>query len=130
MRSWEIAEIGVQKCSTEKTNVRAKLARTFSSKEAKALMQKHLEIKKKAAETVSLQQTYRHRILKVSDHLINAEIIRLLRQIPVEEVNRDKKGIRVKALRNAEYHNIADVYTASDAEIASVKESVKPQHIP
>ena len=96
------------------------MARTFSAKEAKALMQKHLEIKKKAAETVPLQQTYRHRILKASDHLINAEIIRLLRQIPVEEVNRDKKGIRVKALRNAGYHNIADVYVASAAQLASV----------
>ena len=45
----------------------------------------------------------------------------ILKDIPIEEVNRDKKGIRVKALRENGFTNYADIFTASKYQIASVR---------
>ena len=52
--------------------------------------------------------------------LVARELINLLRAIPVDEVNRDRKGIRVKSLRDAGYTNMADLYAASVYNLSSV----------
>lgn len=59
-------------------------------------------------------------IKKAVDYLVAQELVNLLRAIPIDEVNRDKKGIRVKSLRDAGYENMADVYAASVYNLASV----------
>ncbi len=48
------------------------------------------------------------------------ELLNILRGIPVEELNRDKRGIRTKTLRDYGYENIADVYTATKWELESI----------
>lgn len=48
------------------------------------------------------------------------EVIKILREIPVEEINRDKRGFRVKALREHGFSNLADLSAASVHSIASV----------
>ena len=42
------------------------------------------------------------------------------KDIPIEEINRDKRGFRIKALRDYGYNSIADISTASVYTIASV----------
>ena len=59
-------------------------------------------------------------IKKAVDYLVAQELVNLLRAIPIDEVNRDKKGIRVKSLRDAGYENMADVYAASVYNLSSV----------
>ena len=59
-------------------------------------------------------------IKKAVDYLVAQELVNLLRAIPIDEVNRDKKGIRVKSLRDAGYTNMADVYAASVYNLSSV----------
>ena len=49
------------------------------------------------------------------------ESIETLSNIPIEELNRDKSGIRVSALAKAGYKTIADVYTASTYALRSVR---------
>ena len=45
----------------------------------------------------------------------------LLRDIPIDEINRAKKGIRVKALKDAGYATVADIYVASQGQLEDVK---------
>lgn len=45
----------------------------------------------------------------------------MMEDIAVEELNRDKKGIRVKALRNHGYNNYADILTARDYDLSAVR---------
>lgn len=64
---------------------------------------------------------YTAEIEKNAAALANQEAYRLLTEIPVEELNRGKKGIRVTALANAGFKTIADVFGASTYELESVK---------
>ena len=57
---------------------------------------------------------------EASDALVAQEVLKVLADIPIEEINRDKRGIRVKALRDYGYRTIADISTASVYSIASV----------
>lgn len=45
----------------------------------------------------------------------------MMEDIAVEELNRDKKGIRVKALRDHGYNNYADILTARDYDLSAVR---------
>ena len=59
-------------------------------------------------------------IIKAIDRLVTQELLKVLREASIEEVNRDKKGIRVKALRDAGYTSMADVVTADMYNLSSV----------
>lgn len=60
-------------------------------------------------------------IKKQLEVLISQEMMNMLREIPVEELNRSKNGIRVKTLRDCGYKTIADVYTASIKQIEEIQ---------
>jgi len=47
--------------------------------------------------------------------------LKILKEIPIEEINRDRKGIRVKALRENGFTNYADVFTASMYQISAIR---------
>ena len=52
--------------------------------------------------------------------LIADDMLTALRSVPVEELARDKSGIKTKYLMDAGYSNLADVYSASVYQIASI----------
>ena len=52
--------------------------------------------------------------------LAGRESLNILKEIPVEEINRDKNGIKVKVLKEYGYNNIADLYTATTYQLASI----------
>ena len=54
------------------------------------------------------------------ERLIGEQLLESLRQIPVEELARDKSGIKTKYLKDAGYNNLANVFVASQAQIASI----------
>lgn len=54
------------------------------------------------------------------DGLLAEELVNLLRGMPVDELARDKSGIKTKYLKDAGYENLADVFGASAMQIASV----------
>lgn len=59
--------------------------------------------------------------IKVSaERMVMATVLDILRTVPVEEINRGKKGFRVKALRDAGYTTMADLYAASSYQLATV----------
>ena len=69
---------------------------------------------------VSSVDEYRTKVKEASDRLVAQEVIRVLADIPIEEINRNKQGFRVKSLKNYGYRTIADIATASVYSIASV----------
>lgn len=66
-------------------------------------------------------EEYQPEIKKSIDILIGKEFLKILKGIPVEELNRDKLGIRVKSLSEAGFKNMADIYTCTTNQIASVQ---------
>lgn len=53
--------------------------------------------------------------------LAEREALRILQGVPVEELNREKGGFRVKSLRDSGYDMLADVLNATPPQLTSVK---------
>lgn len=49
------------------------------------------------------------------------ETLRIMQGVPVEEINRDKGGIRVKTLRDSGFETVADLYSATPQQLSAVK---------
>lgn len=60
-------------------------------------------------------------IKEAVDKCLARELLVSLGEIPVEELNRDKSGIRVSALAKAGYKTVADVYVASEYALRAVR---------
>lgn len=96
------------------------MARPFSSKDAKRLIDEHNRIKSQLSAAVTSIEQFQSEIQKALDALVAQEVLSVLKDIPIEEINRDKKGFRVKSLRDYGYCSIADISAASVYTIASV----------
>ncbi len=75
------------------------MARPFSATDAKRVIQRHQNIIKQLNIAVPFADKYRDQVEEASDVLVAQEVLKVLDDIPIEEINRDKRGIRVKALR-------------------------------
>lgn len=60
-------------------------------------------------------------VTAAGDRLAEREALRILQGVPVEELNRDKGGFRVKTLRDSGYETLADVMTATPQQLAAVR---------
>ena len=85
------------------------------------LMQEHerLELPFRNAEA-ALEQS-KQAVITAAKKLAAGELLKVLRGVPVEEANREGSGIRVKALRDSGIATMADVYSATPAQLAAVK---------
>lgn len=96
------------------------MQKPFDSTDAKRVIERHHNILEKLKDTEILKQKYRGDVKKASDALVTREVLKILQDIPIEEINRDKRGFRVRALREHGYRTIADIAPASVYSIASV----------
>ena len=96
------------------------MTRPFSATDARRIIERHKNIIEKLNTAVSSAEKYRTKAQEASDALVALEVLKVLSTIPIEEINRDKRGIRVKALRDYGYRTIADISPASVYSIASV----------
>lgn len=67
------------------------------------------------------QEQRKQNILNACNGVAAAESLRVLEGVPVEEVNRDKGGIRVKTLRDSGFETMADICFAKPGALAAVK---------
>lgn len=96
------------------------MARPFDSTDAKRIIERH---RKLLAELMLAEESIdglRTAVTKTSDALVAQEVLNLLKDIPVDELNRDKRGIRIKLLREHGYQSIADITGASVYSLASI----------
>ncbi len=96
------------------------MARPFSVAYAKRIIEEHREIIEKLNSAPATIEQYKEEIEKSTEELVAKEVLSMLREIPIEEINRDKRGFRVKALRDHGYTTLADVASASVFSISSV----------
>ena len=96
------------------------MARPFTSRDAKRLVDEHHELKTRLSKAEAYSDHCKANISKASEALVAQEVLNVLKDIPIEEINRDKRGFRIKALRDYGYNSIADISTASVYTIASV----------
>ena len=96
------------------------MARPFTSRDAKRLIDEHRELKTRLSKAEAYSDHCKASISKASEALVAQEVLNVLKDIPIEEINRDKRGFRIKALRDYGYNSIADISTASVYTIASV----------
>ena len=97
------------------------MARAFSSADAKELLTWHHQTIDKLNRAAASREEYKEKVKNASDDLVAQAVLKVLQDIPIEEINRDKKGFRVKALREYGYETIADIAPISVYTIASVR---------
>lgn len=96
------------------------MARPFSSKNAKQLIRQQADLQEKLESALTEIDDFKAKIYHWAERLSARETLKVLRDIPVEELNRDKKGIRVKTLRENGYSTIADVATSTVYQLAAI----------
>ena len=96
------------------------MAKPFSPTEANRIIEQHRALAKRLDAAVAKADNYKPAIKEASDALVAQEVLKVLADIPIEEINRDKRGFRVKALHDNGYNTIADIASASILSITSV----------
>lgn len=98
-----------------------KQKKIFSFSDAKKIVFQHREMKNRILGLQEAEEKYNCEIKKATEHYSASEVLKILKEIPIEEINRDRKGIRVKALRENGFTNYADVFTASMYQISAIR---------
>ena len=96
------------------------MAASMDRGEAKRLMASHRSLMEELTKTDNEYQALRAEVKQASDTMVTQEVLRLLKDVPVEEINREKKGFRVKTLRENGYPTVADLVEAPAHALASI----------
>lgn len=94
--------------------------RSFNPKEVSLLLKKINEAILKLEQIKDKDKPEIDLAVKCSNELAQKEIIKILEEIPVEELNRDKDGFRIKNLKDAHYNTIADIVNTSLAALERI----------
>lgn len=97
------------------------MAKLFSSKEAKKLVERHQKLLDRLEAGGRITENYVKVIQDATNRLVADETLRVLKTVPIEEINRDKRGIKTKPLRDCGYEMVADIAASSVYEIALVR---------
>lgn len=96
------------------------MARPIDTIDAKRTVATHQKLLAELAEAEISLDTLRSDIKKSSDALVAQEVMKILKGIPIEEINREKRGFRIKSLHDHGYHTIADLSAASVPMLTSI----------
>ncbi len=96
------------------------MARLFKSKEASLLIKKHRDLIDDINAAESELSKLGDKVSSAAQGIITEKTTVLLDKIPVDELNRDKRGIRIKTLRDNGFQTLGSVYAASAAQLAAV----------
>lgn len=96
------------------------MARPISSADAKRVIHAHQSLANNLLSAIDMRNKLKDDIVHASNALVTSETLSLLRNIPIDEINREKKGFRIKALRDNGYQTIADIAPASVYTLSSI----------
>jgi len=97
------------------------MAKPIAAGEAKQLQSKHRTALDRLQAFSAKADKQAADIRTAAQQLAGEQVVFILKETPVEELNRDKQGIRVKALKEQGYHTIYDLDRATMTGIAAVK---------
>ena len=75
------------------------MAKLFDTADAERLIQEHRMMLEELDEIAQYEDNVQIDIEKAANLVVTRNVLDVLRDIPVEEINREKGGFRVKALR-------------------------------
>jgi len=111
-------------CDTIKPEIIANegriMGRIFSSADAKKLAKQYAQRKNQLQQAVRLSESMKESIRITATNLREQVAIPLLKEIPVEEINRDKKGFKIKLLEERGYKTVYDLHKASVHSISAI----------
>ena len=96
------------------------MAEKLNASEVKQLLARYRELIQSLNRYNGYDATLRQNIERAATDYQAYEAMQILRTIPVDELNRDKDGFRVNALKESGYRSIADVVAASTYNISSI----------
>ena len=97
------------------------MARPFDKIEAKRLIQRAEALQEEIRNGAEYRPFLQKAVEEAVGRYIATELLRQLSAIPVEDLNRDKSGLRIGALKDAGLATLADVYTKPAYALATIR---------
>lgn len=96
------------------------MAKAFSANDARRVIENHNRIISRLEEGAKYTRQYRTAVLAAADELVARQVLDVLDDIPVEELNRGKRGFRTKLLREHGYNTVADISAATVSNLEAI----------
>lgn len=97
------------------------MPKEYTSTDAKRLIAEHNELLERLSSSHALSGQQENDIKKAAGKLVGVYVIKCLREIPLEELNRDKRGLRIKPLQDCGYSSVADIAGLSVYQLCSIR---------
>ena len=97
------------------------MAKLFSSQDVKLLLEQHSRRLSSLKAASGVSQQYLSQIKTTSDNLAMQEVMNVLRGVPIDELTKQKKGLKIKHLLDNGYRTVADVYSSTPYRLASIR---------
>lgn len=96
------------------------MARNIDSASAKQIIRTFKAFLKDIGDVCKYADTCEDEISALSEELVRYDALKALENVPVEELNRDKSGFRIKTLKDNGYLNIADIEKVSASDLSNI----------
>ncbi len=96
------------------------MARSFSTKDAKRLLADMTDLQSSVQLAENRPEQLKAQIVRAADELKRNNLTQALAELPVEDLNKRKKGLRTSLLRENGYTSVAHVCYASVANLSSI----------
>lgn len=96
------------------------MSKKFTTKEALKLIDLHQQNQHTLRELQDLAKQQRINISSAVQDLLSFELQTILKNIPIDEINRNKEDINIKALQNANLHTLADIAAKTTTGITRI----------
>lgn len=93
----------------------------ISSDQAITLRERALNLLASLSQDTETANRLSQAVIQAVNRNRSTKLIQSLQTIPVDELNREKRGLRISSLKNAGYADIASVYTATAYELMNVR---------
>ena len=96
------------------------MANSLRRKDAKQLKAAHEALLEDLRSAAGLATECKARAKEAAEMITARRIMDVLKEVPVEEINRDRKGFRTKTLRDYGYNTLADLAAASEFALEAI----------
>lgn len=97
------------------------MARPFTSTDIEQLIEKHKNIVHDLKNTENIFKQYTTEIIETADVLVKQETIKIIKEIPIEEIAKYKNGLQIETLRKYGFKSFWDIYNASIYDITKIE---------
>ena len=77
------------------------MARTFTGRDAQRIADEHKALLERLSAGAWCFENYKDSIKRTADALIAEEVLNILKEIPIDELGRDRSGLRIKNLKDS-----------------------------